>query len=41
MEVLAKVMVVTILQDRNVPSQHTVQLKLTQCYMTITPQFKK
>ena len=38
-EVLAKTTVLIILQYINVSNQHTVYLKLIQCYMSMIPQF--
>ena len=38
MEVLPNTMLVIILQYMSVSNQHTVHLKLTQCYMSIISQ---
>ena len=38
MDVLAKAMVVIILQHTSVSSQHAVQLKFIQCYLSIISQ---
>lgn len=40
-EVLAKAMVVIILQYINVPNQQVVSLKLTECYVSIMSQLKR
>ena len=39
-EVLANTIVVIILQYENVPNQYAVNLKFSQCDISITSQFK-